>query len=141
MRPASGLSRNEERPSDMGIHHFWSTGGGLTTVLRKYLEDAKPDELRFGRRVASIRQGTGHQRWHVSAVDGSVSDPHGNHVIQGQMGEDFDAVFMTGTAWDAQQVLRTCTTGKSMDWYLNNVHYDTRVTLGLVLNPAVTAAV
>jgi predicted NAD/FAD-dependent oxidoreductase len=137
MRPAMGLSMNEERPSDPGIHHFWSTQGGLSKVYRTYLANAKPNHLHFGRRVTSIDQGSDHKKWRVIGVDGSVSDPHGNHEIHSQVREEFDAVLMTGTSWDAQQVLKSCG-GVNMDWYLKTIEYDTRVTIGLVMSPQVS---
>lgn len=98
-RKAHGLCETEERPSGPHISNFW-VPNGTSTLLRKYLDEARVQDLRFGRRVLGIEQLGGHNTFLVTAGEGDVSDPHGKMQVSRQMQEEFNCIIATGTGHD-----------------------------------------
>ncbi|KAK3248751.1 hypothetical protein CYMTET_41792 [Cymbomonas tetramitiformis] len=98
------LGATEERMLWSGIwkHHY--AQGGLVSVLRAYLAEAKPDATCFGRRVLRVARcpatGDAGSAWQATA-SAKVQGASTSSTAQGEVTEAFDSVVMCIPAPDA----------------------------------------
>jgi predicted NAD/FAD-dependent oxidoreductase len=131
-RPAKGLQETETRGQCQNPTYYHSAG---SKVMRWYLEQARPNDLRFNRRVTRVDRASGRHKWQVTSVDGEVSDPFGPQTSFEAPIEDFDSVVICGDAGDALKIVQSGhVANAAVQQYLGSVSYNTRLCYGFVFD-------
>jgi len=136
-----------QRPRD--ATHLWMPGG-LTELLSMQIRDSLPDEVIFNRRMLGITRQSQHYvaeaeldtppHWLARGrfSTGRYQPEHGQHVVK----QVFDAVVV---ATSANDVLRLHgmpgALGSSIVAALEQVSYDSRLSVTLMLSPSLRSAV